>query len=265
MKLLSLIFSLLLLSGCDSSKSLVELCKDNPQICQEFGQDSWCKSERIDVALARIHLKTIEKDSRKYNLLIAYENYVGCMGLASQIQHIKLKEKTTMRKDNLLKAKAKLAQLSEETHDSTHPHLLYYHWSRKQNKTALAKFLMLEGTPALEDSISQFQLATYYAKKDNKKTLQLLFRSLELHQPNAELIPQVFETLATIFTNRDQPKQAYIWLSIYHLVTTTHNEKVKKKLKQYQRAYSLDGDFLDDVANNTLANIENANFETPKY
>jgi hypothetical protein len=265
MKLLPLIFSLFLLSGCDGSKSLVQLCKDNPQICEEFGQDSWCKSERIDVALARIDLKTIKKDSRKYNLLIAYEHYVSCMGLASQIQHIKLKEKTTMRKDNLLKAKARLAELSEEIHDSTHPHLLYYHWSREQNKTALAQFLMLEGTPALEDSISQFQLATYYAKKDNKKTLHLLFRSLELHQPDAKLIPQVFETLATIFTNRDQPKQAYIWLNIYHLVTTKHTKKVKQQLKQYQRAFSLDGDFLDDVANNTLANIENGEFKTPKY
>jgi hypothetical protein len=265
MKLLTLIFSLLLLSSCDGSKSVIELCKDNPKICQEFGQDSWCKRERIGVALARIDLKTIIKDSHKYNLLITYEDYVDCMGLASQIQHIKLKEKTTMRKNNLFKAKAKLAELSDQTLDSGHPHLLYYHWSRGLNKKSLAQFLMLEGTSALEDSISQFQLATYYAKRDKNKTLQLLFRSLELHQPNAKLIPEVFQTLATIFTNRDKPKQAYIWLKIYHLVTTKHDEQVKQQLKQVQNAYSLDGDFLDDVASNTLANIESGKFKTPKY
>ena len=265
MKLITLVFSLLLLSSCDSSKSLVGLCKDNPQICQEFGQDSWCKSERIDVALARIDLKTIKTDPHKYNLLIAYESYVHCMGLASQIQHIKLKEKTTLRKNNLLKAQAKLAELSDETLDSTHPHLLYYHWTRELNKKALAQFLTLEGSSALENSISQFQLATYYVKKDKNKTLQLLFRSLELHQPNTKLIPEVFETLATIFTNRDKPKQAYIWLKIYHLVTTKHDEQVKKQLKQVQSAYSLDADFLDDVASNTLANIESGKFKTPKY
>ena len=92
-----------------------------------------------------------------------------------------------------------------------------------------------------------------------------MFRSLELHQPNAKLIPEVFETLATIFTNRDKPKQAYIWLKIYHLVTTKHDEQVKQQLKQVQKAYSLDGDFLDDVASNTLANIESGKFKTPKY
>jgi hypothetical protein len=265
MKLLTLIFSFLLLSSCDNSKNLVELCKDNPQICQEFGQDSWCKSEHINVTLARIELKNIIKDLHKYNLLIAYEDYVSCMGLASQIQYITLKEKTTMRKNNLIKAVAKLAELSHKTLDSAHPHLLYYHWSRGQNKKSLAQFLMLEGTLALEDSTSQFQLATYYAKKDNNKTLQLLFRSLELHQTNAKLIPEIFETLATIFTNRDKPKQAYIWLKIYQLATTKHDRQVKQQLKQYQSAYSLDGDFLDDVASNTLANIERGEFKTPKY
>jgi hypothetical protein len=265
MKLLTLIFSLLLLSSCDNSKSLIQLCKKNPQICQEFGQDSWCKRERISVSLARINLKTIEKELHKYNLLIAYEDYVGCMGLASQIQHIKLKEKTTMRKNNLLKAKVKLAELSEQTLNSAHPHLLYYHWTRKLDKKALAQFLSLEGSSALEDSISQFQLATYYVKKDTNKTLQLLFHSLELHQPDTKLIPEVFETLATMFTNRDKPKQAYIWLKIYQLVTTKHDRQVKKQLEQIQSAYSLDGDFLDDVASNTLANIERGQFKAPKY
>lgn len=265
MKLLTLIFSLLLLSSCDSSKSLTELCKENSQICQEFGQDSWCKRERINVALARIDLKTINKDAFKYNLLIAYEDYVDCMGLASQIQHIKLKEKTTMRKNNLFKAKAKLAELSDETLDSSHPHLLYFHWSRELNKDSLAQFLKLEGSAALENSLSQFQLATHYAKKDKNKTLRLLFRALELHQPNEKLIPEVFETLATIFTNKDKPKQAYIWLKIYQLVTTKHEEQVKQQLKQYQSAYSLDGDFLDKVASNTLTNIESGKFKAPTY
>lgn len=265
MKLFTLFLSLLLLSGCDGSKSLAVLCKENPQICQEFGQDSWCKRERINVALARIDLKNKKEDLYKYNLLVAYEGYVGCMDLASQIQHIKLKEKTTMRKNNLFKAKAKLAELSDNTLDSTHPHLLYYHWSRELNKSSLAQFLQLEGSAALENSISQFQLATYYAKKDKNKTLRLLFHSLELHQPNEKLIPDTFETLATIFTNQAKFKQAYIWLKIYHLVTTKHVDQVKNQLEQYQSAYSLDGTFLDKVASNTLANIESGKFKAPKY
>lgn len=265
MKLLTLLSSLLLLSSCDSNKSLTELCKENPQICQEFGQDSWCKKERIDVVLARIDLKTIKNDPHKYSLLIAYEGYVNCMVLASQIQHIKLKEKTTMRKNNLLNAKAKLAKLSDQTLDSTHPHLLYYHWSRELNKDSLEKFLTLEGSAALENSTSQFQLATHYAKNDTNKTLRLLFRSLELYKSNEKLIPEVFETLTTVFTNKNKPKQAYIWLKVYHLVTTKNEAQVKQQLKQYQSDYSLDGSFLDKVASNTLANIRSGKFKAPKY
>lgn len=266
MKLLTIFFSLLLLSSCDSNKSVAGLCKENPKICQEFGQDNWCKKERINVALARINLKNINQDPQKYNLLVAYEGYVDCMGLASQIEHIKLKEKTTMRKNNLFKAKANLAELSDQTLDSAHPYLLYYHWSRELNKNSLAQFLKLEGSPALENSLSQFQLATYYAKKDNRKTLRLLFHSLELQQPDEKLVPEVFETLATIFTNKDKPKQAYIWLKIYQLVTTKkNNERITQQLTQYQSTYSLDGDFLDDVASNTLAKIESGEFKAPKY
>jgi hypothetical protein len=266
MKLLTLFFSLLLVVSCDGKKSVAELCRDNPEICQEFGQDSWCKRERIDVALARIDLKATNKDQQKYNLLVAYEDYVGCMGLASQIQHIKLKEKTTMRKNNLFKAKAKLVELAEQTLDSAHPHLLYYHWTRELNKNSLAQFLKLEGSVELENSLSQFQLATYYAKKDKRKTLRLLFHSLELRQADEKLIPEVFETLATIFTNSEKPKQAYIWLKIYQLVTPKKgNEHITQQLTQYQSAYSLDGEFLDDVASNTLAKIESGEFKAPKY
>lgn len=265
MKLLIIIFSLLLLSSCDNSKSLTALCKENTQICQEFGQDNWCKKERNSVSLARIDLKATNKDEHKYKVLVAYEDYVQCMGLASQIQHIKLKEKTTMRKNNLFKAEEKLASLSDQTVNSSHPHLLYYHWSRHLNKDSLGQFLKLEGSAALENSLSQFQLATYYAKKNKNKTLRLLFRALELHQPNEELIPEVFQTLATIFTNQDKPKQAYIWLKTYHLVTTKHNKQIEKQLKQYQNAYALDGDFLDKVASNTLTKINSGEFKTPTY
>jgi hypothetical protein len=265
MKLLTVLFSFLLLSSCDSKKSINELCEENPQICQEFSQDNWCKRERIDVSLARIGLKTTKKDSHKYNLLIAYESYISCMGLASQIQHIKLIEKTTIRKNNLIKAETKLAQLSAQTLNSNHPHLLYYHWTRESNKNALAKFLKLEGSDALENSLSQFQLATYYAKIDTEKTLQLLFRALELHSPNEQLIPEIFQTLATIFTNNEKPKQAYIWLKTYQLVTKENDAQLKQQLKQFQNVYSLDGDFLDKVSTNTLANIKNGEFKTPKF
>jgi len=265
MKQLLLLCTLFLLSSCDSGKSLADLCKENPQICHEFGEDSWCKRERVDIALARIALKTQKQDLQKYHLLVAYEGYVSCMSLASQIQHIKLKEKTTLRKNNLLKAKTQLAELSDQTLTSKHPHLLYYHWSREFNKKSLQQFIQLEGSSELENAISQYHLASYYSKKNISKTLALLFHALELHQPKEKLIPEVLQTLATIFTNKDKPKQAYIWLKIYQLVVNNNSNQVEFTLQQLAKSHSLNVDFLDEVAKSTLDKIEQGEFKAPKY
>ena len=258
-------FLALFLTGCGDNVNLAQLCEDNEEICNEFGQDSWCKSERIDVALNRIKVQNDNLDTGKYNLLIAYEGYIKCMSLASQIQHIKLKEKTTVRKNNLLKAKANMSLLSEQSAESKHPHLLYYYWSRESNVLALEQFLELEGSDILENSTAQYHLATYYIKRNTKKTLGLLYHALELHQPGTKLTPEVLQTLATIFTQKKQYKQAYIWLRTYQLLLDKPNEMIETNLISYQQAKKLDAEFLDEVASITLAKIESGKFTSPSY
>ncbi len=255
----------LLINGCSDKVNLVKLCNDNAEICNEFGQDSWCKSQRVDVVLNRIEVKKHQLDVDKYHLLVAYEGYVKCMSLASQIQHIKLKEKTTLRKNNLLKAKANLSLLSEQNANSKHPHLLYYFWSRESNELALQEFLQLEGTSVLENSTAQFHLATYYIKRDTNKTLGLLYRALELHQPGTILPAEILQTLATIFTKKKQYKQAYIWLRTYQILIDKPNEMIETSLRSYLQAETLDADFLDQVASTTLAKIEAGQFSSPNY
>lgn len=253
------------LYGCNDSVNLAQLCKDNAAICNEFGQDSWCKVQRIDVALNRIKVQNKNLDSDKYNLLIAYEGYIKCMSLASQIQHIKLKEKTTLRKNNLLKAKANLSELSEQNTHSKHPHLLYYYWSRESNDLALEELLQLEGTEIVENSTAQYHLATYYIKRDRKKTLGLLYRALELHQPGTTLSPEILQTLTTIFTQNKQYKQAYIWLRTYQVLLGKPDKMIEASLHSYQQEINLDADFLDEVANTTLSKIEAGEFTSPSY
>ncbi|WP_057831151.1 DUF2989 domain-containing protein [Colwellia sp. TT2012] len=255
----------LTLNACDSSVTLMQLCKENEEICNDFGQDSWCKTQRNQVTFARINVKDKNLDVDKYSLLVAYEGYIKCMSLASQIQHIKLKEKTTLRKDNLITAQANLSLLTEQSVQTKHPHLLYYHWSREGNTLALAEFLKLEGTPILENSTAQLHLATYYIKRDRNKTLGLLYRALELHQPGTELPAEILQTLATIFTQKKQYKQAYIWLRTYQLLQDKPDQRIEANLKNYQQAKSLDAKFLDKVARTTLAKITAGQFTSPSY
>ncbi|MFB1000804.1 MAG: DUF2989 domain-containing protein, partial [Colwellia sp.] len=106
-------------------------------------------------------------------------SYAKCIDHASKIEKNKLKNKQMMRVNNSIKAKKRIAEISKETEKSDHPHLLYYHWSRYINEESLARFMAQEGTKSLENSHSQYNLATYYTKIDPKKTLRLLYRSLE--------------------------------------------------------------------------------------
>lgn len=267
MKISVLIVSVItfVLTACDTGPNYAQLCNDNPEICEEFHDDSWCKKERIEVGLANIDFKATPKDLQMFRQLIAYENYEKCVSHAAKIEHIKLKEKKSRRIENMMKARKKLEEIAELTKDSEHPRLLYYHWTRFLNEESLAKFLALEGTGALETPESQFELATYYTKIDQNKTLQLLFHSLELYQGTGEINHEIFKALSSIFADKKEVKQAYIWLKILQLYDPEDPDIGENTLDNYANSYKLNRKFLDKVAETTLTKIQSATFEPPKF
>jgi hypothetical protein len=263
-KILGCFLLLLLLSACDNKPSFAELCDSNTEICNEFEQDSWCKRERIKVGFANLEQKLEPSDIHRYNQLIGYEHYAKCMDHASKIEHIKLKYKQMMRVNNSIKAKKRIAEISKETEKSDHPHLLYYHWSRYINEASLDKFMAQEGTEALENSHSQYNLATHYTKIDPKKTLRLLYRSLELYDDEETIYPEVFQSISTVFLEERQAKQVYIWLRILRLHSPENEVVTEKSLNEYIVGYKLDKELLDKVAVITLDKIESGTFKSPK-
>ena len=265
MKLITACFTLLfLLSGCDNKPNFAELCESNGEICNEFKEDSWCKRERIMVGFANLGQKMKASDLNQFNQLIAYEKYEECMVHASKIEHIKLKHKQTMRVNNAIKAKQRIKDISKATENSDHPHLLYYHWSRYINEESLAHFLAQEGSAALENPQSQFNLATYYTKIDPKKTLSLLYRALELYQAGDKIKPEIFQSISTIFVENKSAKQVYIWLRILRLYAPENKVVTEQSLNNYVSGYKLNKDLLDQVAKATLDKIEAGTFESPK-
>jgi len=253
----------ILLSSCNKGPNLAQVCQDNPEICAKITEDNHCRRERNNTILTDVTLKQTHADSQKYQLLIAYEKYKACMGLASQIEHIKLKEKKTNRVQNYLRVQALISNLADQTKNSENPLLLYYHWTRFLDNDALAKFLKLEGTKALENPESQLHLATYYAKKDPNKTIKLLFHALELYQPDAHINPEIFHTLTTIYADKQQYKQAYIWLMILKLYAPDDPALKDKTIENYIDRKQLDIKFLNKVAKATLTKIANGKFKAP--
>ncbi|MEW6991660.1 DUF2989 domain-containing protein [Colwelliaceae bacterium 6441] len=252
-------------TGCDSAPNFAQLCEENPKICYEFHEDSWCKRERIAVGAANIAHKQNPDDLQKFHQLIAYEKYNKCVTHASKIEHIKLKEKKSFRIENMMKSRDRIAEIAEQTINSDHPRLLYFHWTRYLNEQSLNKFLALEGSKALETPESQYELATYYAKIDQDKTLQLLFHSLELHEENVEINVEIFKTLSSIFADKKQFKQSYIWLKILNLYAPLDPDISENTLKNYRQSYNLKGEFLDKVAQSTLDKIKDSTFISPKF
>jgi len=253
------------LSGCDTGPNYAQLCKDNPEICQEFHDDSWCKKERIAVGTANLDFKIQATDDKRFNQLIAYENYEKCVSHASLIEHIKLKEKKSRRIENMMLAREKIKEISDQTIDSEYPRLLYFHWSRYLNKKSLRKFLALEGTEVMETSASQFELATYYTKRDQDKTLQLLFHALELYKDGNDINSEIFKTLSSIFATKKETKQAYIWLKVLQLYNSKDPAIGENTLSNFAEGYKLDSKFLDKVAETTLSKIKASTFEPPRF
>lgn len=264
-KLILPAFASLLLQACNSEQTITELCEENVEICAEFVADSWCKSERKKILLSYKSLNLEPIDFNKYNVLISLENYKECMAFAGKIEHIKLKEKRSLRLQNTENAINKINALSDETKNSNDPYMLYYHWSRYLEKKALHKFIKLEGSPALESPELQFFLATYYTKIDDKKTLGLLYHALELYKADEKINPELLKSLITIFTDKKEYKQAYIWLKILDIYHPGDKDISKNSLPNFAQLHRLNADFLDKVAASTLNKIQNGQFKSPKF
>lgn len=260
---LSISSFLIFASGCNKHPTFADLCASNPNICKEFQEDSWCKQERISVGFANLaHTKT-SGDIQKFNQLLSYEDYAQCMEHASKIEHIKFKEKQTMRITNVVKAKKKIEEISQATKSSKHPNLLYYHWSRYLDNEALQEFLNLEKTNQLETPELQLNLATYYAKKDPNKTLSLLYHALELTTMDEPINNEVFKSIATLFADKKKHRQVYIWSKILVMHSPEDIGIKSVNLEEYAKSFNLDAEFLDTVASKTLNTILSGNFKTP--
>lgn len=243
------------LSGCSQGISISEICKDRPELCEKFTGGGHCNEERSDLIYKRYDEFRLPSDRNRYKLLVSLEDYTACIALASQIEHIKLKEKKTERMIGYLAAIEETKRVSNLTRASDDPYLLFYHWSRNANQKAIEKFLEFEGTKTLENSTLQYFLATYYSKKDTDKTLELLKYSLELRQSEHEpLHTEVLHTLSSLYYKKEDLKLAYIWAKIADMAGSENVKLKELELKVHYQG--LNQEILDNRAANLWERIQ---------
>ncbi|ALS98203.1 DUF2989 domain-containing protein [Lacimicrobium alkaliphilum] len=204
---------LLTLTACDGLNSLTvkDICKQQPQMCGDLNPDSWCRAEKALIIKNRYAQSQAPTDRGTYEQLLNFEAYKKCIAKASQIEHIKLKERKSERVKGLLTAERELRRLAQQTRAVDSPHLLYYHWSRFQNEEALKGFLAYENTPQMEYPEMQVALASYYIKFDRIKAIRLLYRALELYEDDDNIDSEIFRSLSSLFMKEEQFDWAYLW------------------------------------------------------
>lgn len=248
------------LSGCDalSSTSVAEICEKHPQMCRDLNPDSWCRTEKSHIIRSRYDNLQAPSDNTRYQLLLDFEAFKDCINRASQIEHVKLREKTSGRVAGLITAESELQRLARDTRDSDDPRLLYYHWSRLGSQSHLQKFLDYQESARLETPELQLALATYYLKKDSELTKRILLHALELTEKGSRINPEILKGLTNIFVREEKYQEAYVWgyvasefevnninLSELEALLVQHgmaSPKLKKRAQRYYQAI-IDGEF----------------------
>lgn len=263
MKIVWFSLSLVLLAGCGAEqKTVAQICKDNPAICTDLNEDSHCNVQRAEVIFDRAAEAKLPSDKNKYKLLISFEKYSKCIELASGIEHIKLKEKTTSRVNGFLTSLKEIKRLTEETVSSDDPNLLQYHWSRHQSQSHLEKFLVAEKDKRLETPELQIALASYYMKRDVKKTIDILHHALSLYPADAAIDPEIYTALTTIHYTQRNYQLSLLWALIAEEAGIERIEfaRIKTELKELK----IDADPIEALADDTLESIKLGQFKAPQ-
>ncbi|CCQ12205.1 FIG00949460: hypothetical protein [Pseudoalteromonas luteoviolacea B = ATCC 29581] len=232
-------------------------------MCSDLNQDSHCKEERAEVIFARYYEYKKPTEENKYTLLKNFESYGKCISLAAQIEHIKLKEKTTSRVEGQLTAQKEMYRLYQDTKGTTHPGLLYFHWSRQNDEEALTKLLQMEETDKVKKNKEmQLFLASYYAKVDVDKTINILYNVLELNKAGEQPPVEVYATLVSLYYKQDKFKHAYTFARVAQL--SGFNDIEILPIKHQLTSQGKDLSPLDDLAQKTYDSIQGGEFISPR-
>lgn len=262
MKSLTLaVIAVLLIPGCDEGLTLRQICEEKPNLCSDMGADGHCNKERMEVIFKRYYEAKLPSDKNRYNLLLDLEQYSDCMELASQIEHIKLKEKKTFRVDGYIGSVKDIKRLSDATQSSDYAPLLYYHWTRNSNSKALDKFLALEGTKKIDTPELMYGLATYYVKRDLDHTVDLLYKALKMYKPGDVINSEIYASLSSIFFKQEKFSNAYLWAKISEMsgLENVNLEELKFEIGGMGKST----DSLDELAENTYDQILDGKFVQP--
>ncbi|WP_169726050.1 DUF2989 domain-containing protein [Aestuariibacter salexigens] len=250
----------MLLTGCGGlfEKSVNEICAENPQMCDDLNPDGWCRAEKAKIIKHRFEHQETLTPRNTYDQLINFEHYKKCIEKASQIEHIKLREKEAGRIKGLLTAERELKRLSRNTCNSDSPYLLYYCASRFGNEDAMQKFLSFEQQGRLNSAELQIALASHQVKFDFHQALKTLHYALSLYTDDDDINTDVFSSFIGIYLKLGEVDKAYVWTKVAEAFEVDGLDAVQMEVMARQAGSNTDR--LEDYADRIIDMLEDRQF-----
>lgn len=213
---LSLVFSTLLILGCDVLKSddINSICEQSPELCADFHQIGDCRFKRTTVIRARYYDKIEPNALHQRQLLTELDEYESCLELTLFMEFTRNKERKKQRLDNFLATQALIQKKLQESKGSDDPLLAYYLWAHHQDLQARNKFLSIATKEDVTDPRLLFKLASLYSKNDPQEALNQLYKGLFVSNSLEEIPISSFVMIMTIFYQNKFFEDAYIWALI---------------------------------------------------
>jgi len=251
----------LMLAGCgESETTLLQLCQENKQMCEQLWDDSHCKAERRTVLFSRVSEAKLPSDNHKYQLLMDFEKYQKCMEVAAGIEHIKLKEKTTARLDNVLFAQQEIKRLSDETVASPDPGLTFWHWSRNHSSEHQAKFLQSARNGELKRPELLLAYGQYMKDRQPDEAITNLLAALKAYRAGDKVDPDIYTGLTSIYFKKKNYPACYLWALVAEQAGV---ERIEFQVIVKDLAEQVDRAKLKELASQTLQSIEAGQFKAP--
>ncbi|MBY5991665.1 DUF2989 domain-containing protein [Ferrimonas balearica] len=202
----------LLLAGCQPQLTVGEICRQDPQMCQDLNRDGWCRQSRAEVIRARHQEANSDDPLFLYDQLVALEEYVDCMGHVSRIVNTSpAKPREQERNRYYLAGLASLEALQQATQGHSSPALSLYHWTRFNDGPALERFLEAEAQGQLAATRLKRLAGIYFSAEQPQKAREYLLEVIEADPAGARLDEQLLLELGFTLERLGQREAAYLF------------------------------------------------------
>jgi hypothetical protein len=311
----------LILTGCQEERiTLTEACEGLDGFCEAgIVADSSCKRERKTVLIQAYKLESEktpldQRQDLQFKQLNDLEELVACTYRQSLIEYKPValkfpalaekspeeyspKEKTIVNKykqaivrrkqakqKNYVHSQKYLEALANNTRDSEHPYLLYWHWSRESHEPAIEKLRKYhqEGRSFSYDML--YYLSLDYAKYDTFESKKLLLEALkaypaDLYTEKSEeekniaknhaqsdgkrLHYPIIRDLISLYFKDENYKASYVWALVLH---RNNDESADSgMIIDYMEAKSKDKDKLYTIAARIDEGLKEGRFRPSEF